>query len=217
MPAVVIFLGPSLDTGTARSILGAAEYRPPAKRGDILRAVKDGADIIGLIDGVFFQDCSVAHKEILAALKAGVQVVGASSMGALRACEMDTLGMIGIGRIYRMYRDGVLISDDEVALACDPFTDDAVSEALVDIRITCDEALAQGVISASLHDLIIKTAEGMYYPDRTYRSVIRRCRESADPEELDRFAAWVESSCIRQKEADAVEAIAYIAGLVAEE
>ncbi len=217
MPAVVIFLGPSLDTAAARRILGAAEYRPPAKRGDILRAVKDGADIIGLIDGVFFQDCSVAHKEILAALKAGVKVVGASSMGALRACEMDTLGMIGIGRIYRMYRDGVLISDDEVALACDPFTDDAVSEALVDIRITCEEALAWGVITSRLHDQIIKTAEGMYYPERTYRSVIRRCRESSDPEELDRFAAWVESSCIRQKEADAVEAIAYIAGMVAGE
>jgi len=214
VPAVVIFLGPSLNTGKARRILGTAEYRPPAKRGDILRAVEDGATIIGLIDGVFFQDCSVAHKEILAALKAGVKVVGASSMGALRACEMDTLGMIGIGRIYRMYRDGILISDDEVALACDPFTDDAVSEALVDIRITCEEALARGIISPSLHDLIVKTAEGMYYPERTYRSVIRRCRETAGQDEMDRFAAWVETSCIRQKEADAVEAIEYIAGIV---
>ncbi|HDQ08351.1 MAG TPA: TfuA-related McrA-glycine thioamidation protein [Methanoculleus sp.] len=217
MPAVVIFLGPSLDAGRARAILGTAEYRPPAKRGDILRAVEDGADIIGLIDGVFFQDCSVAHKEILAALKAGVTVVGASSMGALRACEMDTLGMIGIGRIYRMYRDGILISDDEVALACDPFTDDAVSEAMVDIRITCEEARARGVICGSLHDLLINTAEGIYYPERTYRSVIRGCRESADPDELDRFSAWVERSRIRQKEADAVEAIEYIAGIGAKE
>jgi hypothetical protein len=214
VPAVVIFLGPSLDTEVARGILDAAEFRPPAKRGDILRAVKDGADIIGLIDGVFFQDCSVAHKEILAALKAGVQIVGASSMGALRACEMDTLGMVGIGRIYRMYRDGMLISDDEVALACDPFTDDAVSEALVDIRITCEEALAKEVISPSLHDCIIAAAEAMYYPERTYRSIIRRCSDSAGQEELDRFAAWVETSRIRQKEADAVEAIEYIAEMI---
>ena len=29
-------------------------------------------------------------------------------MGALRAAEMDTLGMIGIGKIYRMYKDGTL-------------------------------------------------------------------------------------------------------------
>ncbi|MBT8507829.1 hypothetical protein AZH53_05285 [Methanomicrobiaceae archaeon CYW5] len=217
MPAVVIFLGPSLDTGRAREILGTAEYHPPAKRGDILRAVEEGADIIGLIDGVFFQDCSVAHKEILAALKAGVTVVGASSMGALRACEMDTLGMIGIGRIYRMYRDGILISDDEVALACDPFTDDAVSEALVDIRITCEDALAREVISESLHDCIIMAAEGMYYPERTYRSIIRRCSEAFGPEEVGRFSAWVETSCIRQKEADAIEAIRFIADLTAGE
>ena len=214
MPAVVIFLGPSLDTGRAREILDEAEYRPPAKRGDILRAVEDGADIIVLIDGVFFQDCSVAHKEILAALKAGVTVVGASSMGALRACEMDTLGMIGIGRVYRMYRDGILISDDEVALACDPFTDDAVSEALVDIRITCEDALAKQIISGSLHDCLITAAEGMYYPERTYRSIIRRCSDSATPEELDRFAAWVATSCTRQKEADAIEAIRYIAEMI---
>ena len=77
-----------------------AEYRPPAKRGDILAAVADGADIIGLIDGVFHQDCAVAHREILAAVKKGIKVVGASSMGALRAAEMDTLGMTGVGKIY---------------------------------------------------------------------------------------------------------------------
>ena len=37
------------------------------------------------------------------------------------------------------------------------------------------------------------------------------------PEELDRFAAWVATSCIRQKEADAIEAIRYIAEMISGE
>ena len=94
MPKIIVFLGPSLDLSAAEKIL-PAEYRPPAKRGDLLAAVADGADIICLIDGVFHQDCAVAHREILTAVKKGIKVVGASSMGALRAAEMDTLGMTG--------------------------------------------------------------------------------------------------------------------------
>jgi hypothetical protein len=53
MHELVVFLGPSLEAETARKILDA-EYRPPASRGDIFRAVVEGAKIIGLIDGVFF-------------------------------------------------------------------------------------------------------------------------------------------------------------------
>ena len=114
MQKIIVFLGPSLDLHDSGEIL-AAEYQPPAKRGDLL-AAGDGATIIGLIDGVFHQECAVAHREILAAVKKGVRVVGSSSMGALRAAEMDTLGMVGIGEIYRMYKSGELESDDEVAL-----------------------------------------------------------------------------------------------------
>ena len=88
MPEVVVFLGPSLSRARAEEIL-QAEWRPPARRGDVYRAAQDGARIIVLIDGVFFQDSSVAHKEVIYALDAGARVLGASSMGALRASERD--------------------------------------------------------------------------------------------------------------------------------
>jgi hypothetical protein len=102
---VVVFLGPSLDVETAKGILDA-EYKPPAARGDIFMAVKEGARIIGLIDGVFFQACAIAHREILYALENGVKVIGASSMGALRASELDLYGMEGVGTIYTQYKNG---------------------------------------------------------------------------------------------------------------
>ncbi|MDD1646541.1 MAG: TfuA-related McrA-glycine thioamidation protein, partial [Methanomicrobiales archaeon] len=79
MPGIVVFLGPSLDRAEAARILDA-HYRPPAARGDLSRAAEEGARIIGLIDGVFFQESAVGHREILYAIQKGARVVGASSM-----------------------------------------------------------------------------------------------------------------------------------------
>jgi hypothetical protein len=212
MPRIIVFLGPSLEREAAEKIL-PAEYRPPAKRGDLLRAAQDGAEIIGLIDGVFHQESAVAHREILAALKKGVRVVGASSMGALRAAEMDTLGMTGIGEVYRMYRSGELVSDDEVALVFDPETGLSLSEPLVNIRFTLREAERQGVISALDHAALFTAAQSVFYPQRTYSRIVSSAGESVSPETLDRFLSWVKLHAVDQKRKDAVAALEYIKGL----
>src|SRR5512137_2571154 len=161
MQKIIVFLGPSLEKTAAEKIL-SAHYLPPAKRGDLLAAVQDGATIIGLIDGVFHQESAVAHREILAAIKHGVKVIGASSMGALRAAEMDTLGMVGIGKIYRMYKSGELESDDEVALVFDPESGLALSEPLINIRCTLKRARDTGVISQAVHDALLSSARSLF-------------------------------------------------------
>src|SRR5512137_797251 len=165
MQKIIVFLGPSLEKTAAEKIL-SAHYLPPAKRGDLLAAVQDGATIIGLIDGVFHQESAVAHREILAAVKKGVRVVGASSMGALRAAEMDTLGMTGIGEVYRMYKSGELISDDEVALVFDPESGLSLSEPLVNIRFTLRQAEAEGILSGKEHEALLNAARSVFYPQR---------------------------------------------------
>ncbi len=111
----MVFLGPSLDIETARGELDAI-YLPPVV-GDVYRAATRQPDAIGIIDGRFQDVPAVWHKEILWALNQGIPVYGSSSMGALRAAELDSFGMVGIGAIYRAYRDGVLEDDDEVAVA----------------------------------------------------------------------------------------------------
>jgi hypothetical protein len=206
MQSAVVFLGPSLDRRAALAILGA-DYRPPAARGDITRAVSDGAGVIGLIDGVFFQESSVGHREILAAMKGGVRVVGASSMGALRAAELHTLGMEGVGEVYRMYRDGVLVSDDEVALAFDPESFIALSEPLVNIRATFARAEEEGVIDRRTVEILFSAASSLYYPDRTYPRLVREAKGAADPETLARFARWVERGAVDLKRMDAILAL----------
>jgi hypothetical protein len=112
---IVVFIGPSLNLNDARKILDA-DFHPPVARDDISALLNDPPDIIGIIDGVFHQKPAVSHREILQALKAGVTVIGGSSMGALRAAELDYAGMIGIGTVYQKYRDGKIESDDDVAI-----------------------------------------------------------------------------------------------------
>ncbi|WP_067073594.1 TfuA-related McrA-glycine thioamidation protein [Methanoculleus horonobensis] len=209
---VVVFLGPSCDLAAARTILDA-EYRPPAKRGDILEAARAGARIIGLIDGVFFQDCAVAHREVLAALRAGVRVVGASSMGALRAAELDSLGMEGVGEIYRAYREGRLVADDEVALLFDPETFMPLSEPLVNIRATIQRALECGVIGADAAGSLLEAARALYFPERTYDAVVEAAEGKTDPDDLARFLTFADEHAVDRKREDALLALEYIRDL----
>lgn len=128
---------------------------------------------MGLIDGVFFQDSAVAHKEVLRVLEMGVVVVGASSMGALRAAELHTFGMEGVGEIFRLYREGVLISDDEVALIFDPINFSPLSEPLVNIRENVRAALEKGAIDPDAGEKILDAASSLYFPQRTYDRILK--------------------------------------------
>ena len=213
MPKTIVFLGPSLDRAAAEKIL-AAEYRPPAKRGDILRAAADGAEIIVLIDGVFHQEAAVAHREVLAAVKAGVTVVGASSMGALRAAELHTLGMTGIGKIFGLYRDGKLVSDDEVALVFDPASGIALSEPLINIRCTLHKAEAAGIITPADNAALLAAAQSVFYPQRTYKKIAAAAGDAIDPETRERFLAFAAKNPADQKKEDAIAALEYVRDLM---
>lgn len=215
MRRTIVFLGPSLEREAAEKIL-SAEYRPPAKRGDLLRAAEEGAAIIGLIDGVFHQESAVAHREILAAVKKGVRVVGASSMGALRAAEMDTLGMTGIGEVYRMYKSGELISDDEVALVFDPETGLSLSEPLVNIRFTLKAAETEGIINGKEHEALLTAARSIFYPQRTYPKIISVAGDALAVDARDWFLAWVPDHAVDRKRLDAIEALEHMRNLSAQ-
>jgi hypothetical protein len=206
MPGIVVFLGPSLPRDRAEQIL-KADYRPPAKRGDIYRAAKEGAKIICLIDGVFFQDCSVAHKEVLFALERGARVLGASSMGALRASELDVYGMEGVGEIYRAYKRGDLVSDDEVALIFDPFNWEPRSEPLVNIRFNLDLALQRGIIDIPTKDVLFHSAQCLYFPERTYERMMKAAEGRVLAETLQRFREFINNERRDLKMEDALQAL----------
>ena len=113
MTAVHVFAGPSLF-GAART--AEVVWHPPAAAGDMLALADDKRKIVVLIDGLFGASRSPWHKEILILLAHGIPVIGAASMGALRAAELDRFGVVGVGAIYQSYARGTLVADDAVAL-----------------------------------------------------------------------------------------------------
>ncbi|WP_394298868.1 TfuA-related McrA-glycine thioamidation protein [Methanosarcina barkeri] len=179
----VIFTGNSISHEDARKILGA-NYQPPVRRFQLEKFVQEGYKIIGIIDGIFFDRAAVGHREILSALDSGVKVVGGASMGALRASELDTHGMIGVGKVYEWYRDGVIESDDEVAVSTNPDTFEPISVPLVNIRETLKAALTSGLVSEEEHDSLLKLAIDTYYPDRSYFGLVKEgVKKGLIPEE----------------------------------
>jgi hypothetical protein len=178
-------------------------FRPPAKQGDIYRATLARPKVIGLIDGYFDGVPSVWHKEILWALSQGIRIFGSASMGALRAAELDSFGMIGIGRIYRWYRDGILEDDDEVALIHGPSESGflPLSEPMVNVRSTCEAAIAAGIIDPQRAQAILSAAKLLHYRERSWKTLLARA-ELRWPG-LEEFTRWLATGSVDQKQLDA--------------
>ncbi|HSY36479.1 MAG TPA: TfuA-like protein [Acidobacteriaceae bacterium] len=169
MHDTVVFLGPTMPVAEARRLLDA-EFLPPVCRGDIAR-LPASIRFIGVIDGEFFQNLAVSPKEIIQALARGTKVFGSSSMGALRAAETHTFGMVGIGRIFEQFRDGILDADDEVAVAYEPGTYRALSDAMVNLREALALARSAGVITESQHHDLCSLIKARYFPHRSWRAL----------------------------------------------
>jgi len=169
MRDTVVFLGPSLARKDAERILDA-DYLPPICRGDLAK-LPEHVRFVGIVDGEFYQSLSVSPKEVLKLLRRGVTVFGSSSMGALRAAETWKLGTIGVGRIFEMYRDGILDADDEVALIYERDTYRKLSEPLVNLRAALDMAFAAGIIDKhEKYDLLL-TLKSRYFPERSHQAL----------------------------------------------
>lgn len=203
---VIVFLGPSLPVSEARRAL-SADFRPPVAQGDVLRAVADRPAAIAIIDGYFENMPAVWHKEILFALSRGIPVLGAASMGALRAAELHAFGMEGVGAIFDAFADGRLEDDDEVAVTHGPaeLGYPVLSEAMVNIRRTLSDAFAQNILSGMTRNLLQDLAKDLPYRERNYGRVLREAEEEgADRGELCAFREWLPTGRADQKREDAL-------------
>jgi hypothetical protein len=174
----VVFAGPSLH-GVPPELLAEITVLPPAECGDVARAARNGARLIGLIDGLFETTASVWHKELLWVLSKGVDLYGSSSMGALRAAEMWQFGMRGVGIIYRLYRHASIIDDDEVALVHGPRDAGFIplTEAMVNVRMTLRRARHSGLITPECESAMVQIAKSIFYKNRTYDRILALSRD----------------------------------------
>lgn len=184
----VLFAGPSLSGQSFER--HDLDVRPPARQGDLHRAVEDGADAIGLVDGVFGFVPTVWHKEILFALSQGVRVLGGASIGALRAAECASFGMQAVGPIAQSYLDGSRIEDADVCLAHAPAELDfmPLSEPLVDVEATVAAMRSGGALTADEAAALLAAAANIYFADRTVAAMLETAGLSAAY--ADRYRAW---------------------------
>jgi hypothetical protein len=180
LASVHVFVGPTLPVAQVRREIPTACVHPPVQHGDLLRPHFSSGDAVLIIDGYYHHAGAVRHKEILDLMASGVRVCGSSSMGALRAAELDAYGMTGIGEVFSGYRDAVLTSDDEVALAHTEGPEyRALSMALVSIRRYVAAAVTSGVVTAEQGDALVECARSLPYPARSWSAMKHEAEQHA--------------------------------------
>jgi hypothetical protein len=203
MKGAVVFAGPSIF-GIDAALLAHVDVRPPAARGDMLWAVANGARAIGLIDGVFDSEPAVWHKEILYALSRGIPVLGAASMGALRAAECAAFGMTGVGGIFVEYASGARVADADVGVAHAPaeLGYQPMSVALVDAEAVIDTLCEMNLIGTRAQKRLLEQARRLHFKARNWEALF-----GGDARLIDAAAALPS-----RKTADALELLDRLRG-----
>lgn len=210
----VVFLGPSLPLDEGAAILPGASFRPPIRRGDLRPLLDEPPLAVGIVDGEFFQGLAVSPREILPLLQRGVPVFGASSMGALRAVELESHGMRGVGRIFELFRSGRLIADDEVALVFCPATLRPLSEPLVNLRLALGAAHAKGLLSLAELIGLTRRMKTLYFPDRSRERLFAELTSLAGAERAAAIRTWWLAEAPDAKAEDARRLLQVIAELL---
>lgn len=211
--SAIVFLGPSLPRREAERLLPGAAFRAPAILGDVYDAAEAGThDCIVLLDGNFESTPAVWHKEILFAVSRGITVVGASSMGALRAAELHPFGMHGVGRVFEGYRDGVLEDDDEVALLHGPEQSGyaGLSVPMVNLRFGVATAIRERLLGAARGQRLLDAVKAQHYTARTW-TLIRRELAAAQATDADDMVDLLRQRRCDLKAADASAALECVA------
>ncbi len=202
----IVFAGPTLPDAADHA--SGIHVRGPAALGDVAKAVLEGATVVGIVDGYFENVASVWHKEILYALSEGVTVIGGASMGALRAAECASFGMVGVGAIFAAYAGGALIDDDAVGQVHGPeeLGYMPLSEPLVNIVATLHDLRAAGTIAEAEFATIANAARAAFFNDRTWEKVLPAT--GLDPERRAEIRHLIEANRRDLKREDALALIA---------
>lgn len=198
---VLVYVGPSLDADQVREKIPEAIIRPPAKQSDLISDILELEPThILLIDGEFSQALSVWQKEVIYALQIpGVQAVyGASSMGAIRAADLADYGMVGCGRIFRWYNEGVITDESEVSLLYYQRPDGSYVSGtvpLVNVRAALDKAVEVEAVDLETAEAIFAYAASIHWTERTL--TLLKC--------VSGLESWL--ALVDQKKADALELV----------
>jgi hypothetical protein len=166
-----VFLGPSLgEHAPPRGI----DVLPPATRGALTAAVRAGYTRIGFIDGAIDGGNRLPLSELRQALAVPhIEVLGGASMGAIRAVQLQSSGMRGVGRVFRLFRRGSLTDSDEIYVLHAPaaLRYRCLTLPLVNIRYTLRLMRRAGHLDPSEERAIIHHMRDVPWFDRDRHSL----------------------------------------------
>ncbi len=198
-----LFVGPTmygLDPHVCQE--AGARVHPPVRRGDIARFVADREPgTLAIVDGTFHGYPAVGHRELREAIEAGWNLWGLSSMGAIRAYELRSLGMRGFGLVYQQFLDHDDFTDDEVALmhqAAPPYR--PLTEPLVNIREFLRAATAAGRLRAQASAHIATWLAERWFGERTLEQLERLLHPhwNAGPADLGRWMSQFDAHRLKR-------------------
>lgn len=185
-----VYVGPTLDRSEPLLNRPQVRVHPPVQHGDLLTHAIGEHDTVVIIDGLYHQASALKHKEILATMGRGISVIGAASLGALRAAELDQCGMIGVGDIYRSFASGEIDGDDEAAVGQAPDGDmRALTWPVVNLRYVLAAAESQRIISKESSAALLAELRSVYYANRSTAAVLAICRRLGA--EGQTFGGWL--------------------------
>ena len=205
MSEVYVFLGPTLPVADARAELDAV-YLPPVSAGDMFRLWQRRPKAVGIVDGYFERVPAVWHKEIMWIMAQGVHVFGGAGLGALRAAELDSFGMLGVGRVYQA-------SGNRPWTGTTRWRSPGKAGRRVPGAVRCDGERpgdARGrqwrqIISDATLEILAAAGAGLFYRDRTWPNLLESGKAvGADPAELNALHRWLPGGRVDQQADDAV-------------
>ena len=139
-----------------------------------------------------------------------MSVVGAGSIGALRAAELWPFGMVGVGAVFRAYVSGEIDGDDEVAVGQEPGGRyRSLTWPLVNVRQVLRIAADEGAADARLAAELLEALRAVYYAQRSTAAVLAVCGRQGAAQ----VGVWLRERLARDehfgdlKRLDALEAV----------
>ena len=208
----VIFGGPSLTLVKSKA-LNYFEFRPPIKRGDLISILDAGGKkpIVLITDGVFGSSLAITPNECIEYIDKGGLLFGSSSIGALRAADCFTRGMVGIGDIFMAYHLGYYHSESDVAVVYDQNSFEEITYSYAHIDNILKILLREKLITSIIFRKIGKQIKKIVWYERHDKNIMQAIASETDCGIItDKFKSLLNNDTYHPKKKDALLACSYL-------
>lgn len=209
---IIVFGGPSLSLIKIKEH-NHFEYKPPIKRGDLLNIIDThrGKPIVLITDGIFGDSLSITPNECIEYINNGGLLFGCSSIGALRAADCYSRGMVGVGDIFMGYHLGYYHSESDVAVLYDKISFQEITYSFAHIDYLLKILVRKNLITTIDVRKIVKLIRNIMWYERTQINILQIILSATTCEKTTNlFKELMISDIHNPKKNDALLACSYL-------